>query len=247
MFCKNCGTELQPGTTVCSGCGNRSVEEINRTTEDLTAQDAPIDLRGQSEATAPLEKKYKPLFWAALISALLLLLIAPIGRVFFFVVMAGEATMMVPALFIVSLPFVVASVVFMLTIRKKARQEKRKTEKKAGALLYTMTFLLTAMAQVVGFAHGFTKADILPSASFTIYAAFAVLYLILCNAIAHQNGIEALYTLAKALFIGTLTSAITGYVLGTLLGFLEMFFIILVILLVAFFLFGGRFIYIHRD
>lgn len=242
-ICPNCKTDVLEKTNFCPTCGTKiSVEETQSIQEEEV-----IDLSNQQETAAPQEKKYKPLFWASIISAVLFLLISLVGMLFHLQVMEGSKERLFFALLFVSIPFILLFLPILFATKKLAKTTTRKVEKKFATIIYVITFLLIAVAQIMGFSHGFSEVGLLPSLIFYLYLAIAIVYVITCNALAGQNGREGLYCLCKAIFWGLVLSSPLGFVIGSILKAIEFGLIIVIILFVAFFLFGGRLIFVRRN
>ena len=253
-FCSSCGAQLEPGARFCKACG-AAVSEVPSANVYIAqpapmpmSADAPIDLRGNVSSTAPQEKKYKPLMWAGILCIPVLLLMIGAGMLFHTQVMEYSREKIIFGLLIVALPFILASIPFYLGAKAKhiASGSQRKMAKGTVVLLYVLCILTVSTAMVCGFSSAFTVAGFMGIFTFIMFIAMSIILAVYCNALSNQSGSEAYLCFAKAILVSFILAAPVGYLLGLLLALLERIMLIFIILIIAFFLFGGRIIFINR-
>lgn len=247
MFCKKCGTKLDDDAKFCGRCGQSCLDDELIQTPISRERHEPIDLSGQTEGTAPLEKKYNGILLGGILVTLACALLIFTGRLFHAFVMEGSREMVIMGLLIVSVPFALLSIPFVISSKKKASKTERKVGRGTAVTLYAVTWVMIASAMASGFAYAFSKIGVMPSVSIIIFAVIALVLIILCNALAHQNGEEGLYCLMKATLSGFALSSLIGYALGTVMAAMEIALVVILIALIAFFIFGGRVIFVSRN
>lgn len=209
--------------------------------------DEPIDLRGCVSSTQHQEKKYKPLLWAGLITIPILITMYFLGLLFYSFVIESEGPVvrndnfMYVGMSIVSLPYILFSIFFLLHARKKHLRSgsQRKMEKGTAPLFYVIATLTAASAMVFGFSDGFSSTGLMSLFTMLLFALMSILLVVYCNAVSHQNGTEAYLCFARALLVAALLAAPVGFVMGAILRALEFLLFILIIFIVLFFIGGG--------
>ncbi|MDD6264875.1 MAG: hypothetical protein PUB34_01010 [Clostridia bacterium] len=220
----------------------------NYSEQSVSLEKDTIDLRGNESHSAPQEKKYKRLLFAGLLTIPVLVVMIIASQLFFAYAMAYSNNALFFGLLIVSVPFALASIPFLLHAKAKfsGSGTKRKMEKGASTLLYILAILMVASAMVCGFSKAFSSVGLLNMFSVGLFIIMAITFIMYCNAVSNQSGVEAYYCFAKAMLVAFILSSPVGFALGMLLRLLEKAIIAVIVLFVVFIFFGGSVIYYRR-
>lgn len=247
MFCQKCGSEVSNEFEFCPKCGNPMKMDVCHATQ-MQLDEEVIDLSSQTDTTLPQEEKYKPILYAGIVFCFVWIFYAFVGSLFYNIVMERSDNMLIAALFIVSIPFMLIVIPFLLRAKHKAVGVGRKIGKGEKIVIYALIWLATSFAIVMGFADAFSTLGLLGMFSKIYFAFLAIVFLIVCNMFSNQSGVEVYYEMFKALVSGFLVATPLGYVLGHIMRMMEVGLVVGLVCFVLFFAVGGRVIFVqYRD
>jgi len=245
MFCPTCGQQAHDNAKFCSNCGTAFVNDTSSSPIGTPpTDDTVIDLRGQTDANAPSEKKHIPTVIAGL-----LLIIIWVLQVFVASKFAHASTPLTDsvlfAMAICSLPLAVIGLPLVLLARKKA-DLPRKTKKSESVLFYIFTWLTPALGLTWSFMDTFSDMGLGKIIVAGWFFMMLLLFFFMCNAFADQNGKEGMFSILTGAFSGFIAAVPLAYAFGLLIAAMELAIVIVFAATILFFVLGGRIIFVRK-